>query len=114
MRRSPSIPEDRDVYLVLDHFGERLGRAWAETDEDRTDRQTVIRDLLDGQHSNPVRVVAFNIAEGWSRDVSEVIADELARPLTIEGREVPPSLQDFLNRHGGRPAQLLLPLRSAA
>ena len=41
MRRSPSIvPEtdDREIYLVLDDFGTRLGRAWAETDEERTDR----------------------------------------------------------------------------
>jgi hypothetical protein len=52
MRRSPSIvpdPEDREIYLVLDDFGEQLGRAWAETDEERTDRKTVVADLLEGQ-----------------------------------------------------------------
>jgi hypothetical protein len=34
------VPEtdDRDVYLVLDDFGGRLGRAWRETDEESTDR----------------------------------------------------------------------------
>jgi hypothetical protein len=26
---------------------------------------TVIIELMDGQYSNPVRVVAFNTAEGW-------------------------------------------------
>jgi hypothetical protein len=70
MRRSPSIvpdPDDRDIYLVLDDFGGRLGRAWPETDEERTDREIVITDLMTGQYSNPVRVVAFNTAEGWSR-----------------------------------------------
>jgi hypothetical protein len=36
---------------------------------------------MDGQFSNPVRVVAFNTAEGWSRDVSEEIADELRQRL---------------------------------
>jgi hypothetical protein len=74
MRRSPSIapasPDDRDTYLVLDDFGERLGRAWRETGEERTDRETVISDLIDGQYSNPARVIAFNTAERWSRDVS--------------------------------------------
>ena len=43
MRRSPSIvPEadDREIYLVLDDFGGRLGHAWPETDEERTDRET--------------------------------------------------------------------------
>ena len=63
MRNSPSIvpdPDNRDIYLVLDDFGGHLGRAWPEADEERTDRETVITDLMDGQFSNPVRVVAFN------------------------------------------------------
>ena len=79
MRYSPSIvPEDseRGVYLVLEDFGP-LGRAWRETDDGETDRATVIRDLLDGQYENPVRIVAFNTAEGWSRDVTEDIASDL-------------------------------------
>jgi hypothetical protein len=82
MNNSPSIVpslEDRDIYLVLDDFGGRLGRAWSETGEKHTDRETLITDLMTGQYSNPVRVVAFNTAEGWSRDVSEEIADELMR-----------------------------------
>lgn len=118
MRYSPSIvpgPDDREVYLLLSDFGACLGRAWAEINEERTDRETVIRDLLSGQYSNPVRVVAFNTEEGWSRDVSEEIADEVAQRLAIDWREVPPSLEGFLDRHGiGRPMQLPLPLRGAA
>ena len=88
MHRSPSIvPEtdDREIYLVLDDFGGHLGRAWPEADEERTDRETVIIDLMDGQFSNPVRVVAFNTAEGWSRDLSEEIADELRQRLRLVG-----------------------------
>jgi hypothetical protein len=81
MRRSPSISpslsDDLDVYLVPDDFSERVGRAWRETGQERCDRESMIRDLLEGQYSNPVRVVAFNTAEGWSRDVSEEIADEI-------------------------------------
>ena len=49
MPRSPSIvPEDtdRDIYLVLDHFG-ILGRVWRERDDGDADRTTLIRDLLD-------------------------------------------------------------------
>ena len=68
--RSPSIvpPEaDQDTYLVLDDFGGRLGRAWRETDEEATDRETLIRNLTDDQYSHPARIVAFNTAEGWSR-----------------------------------------------
>src|SRR5262245_50750533 len=82
MFSSPSIvpdTDDHDVYLVLDEFGGRLGRVWRETDEDRTDREIVITDLMTGQYCDPVRVVAFNTAEGWSRDVTSDIADELAK-----------------------------------
>jgi hypothetical protein len=100
MSQSPSIvPEDdnRDVYLVLDDFGGRLGRAWRETNE-VTDRATVVRDLLDSQYVNPVRIVAFNTAEGWSRDVSSEIAAELIERCTERG-EIPDCLRDILRRY---------------
>jgi hypothetical protein len=102
MPRSPSIvPEDtnRAVYLVLDHFGV-LGRVWRETDETDANRARVIQDLLDGQYEEPVRIVAFNTAEGWSRDVTDDIARELRKRCADRG-ETPERLQDFLDEHGG-------------
>ena len=72
VRTSPSIAPnglERDIYLVLDDFG-RLGLAWRETDEAGTNRPMLIRNLLEGQYENPARIVAFNTAEGWSRDVT--------------------------------------------
>ena len=71
------VPEEdtrRDIYLVLDDFGS-LGRVWRETDEAGTNRTWMIRNLLEGQYENPVRIVAFNMAEGWCRDVTLDIAD---------------------------------------
>jgi hypothetical protein len=118
MHSSPSIvpdPDDRDIYLVLDDFGGRLGRVWRETDEYRTDREIVITDLMTGQYSNPVRVIAFNTAQGWSRDMSEEIADELAKWFSEHDREVPPGLEDFIEHHRTvMSEQLPLPLRGAA
>ena len=61
MRTSPSIAPhgpEQDTYLVLEDFGQ-LGRAWRETDGDATDRETLIRDLVEGDYNNPVRIVAF-------------------------------------------------------
>jgi hypothetical protein len=84
MRRSnwtPSIVpdgDDQNVYLVVDDFG-RNGRAYRETDVENADLETVIIDLLDGQYKNPIRVIGFNTAEGWSQDVSADVADELRR-----------------------------------
>lgn len=98
MPRSPSlVPEvaHRDIYLVLDDFG-HLGRAWRETDEAGANRATLVRNLLDGQYEDPVRIVAFNTAEGWSRDVTVEIADEVRRRF-IEYDEVPASLLKFLD-----------------
>ena len=98
MRTSPSmVPQvgDQDTYLVLDDLGGRYGRAWRETDEESTDRETLIRDLFAGEYSNPVRIVAFNTAEGWSRDVTVDIADELRRQY-VEYDEVPTSVLRFV------------------
>jgi hypothetical protein len=86
---------EREVYLVLDDFGRR-GRAWRETDEAETDRETLVRDLLAGQYEDPVRIVAFNTAKGWSRDATVEIADEVRRRF-IEYDEVPASLLRFLD-----------------
>jgi len=97
MRTSPSIvPQraDQDTYLVLEDFG-RLGCAWRETDADDADRETLIRDLVEGQYSHPVRIVAFNTAEGWARDVTMDVVDELRRRYAQFG-EVPGPILDFM------------------
>jgi hypothetical protein len=62
----PHGPAEQDVYLVLEDFGRRLGRAWCEVAEEDTGRATLMRHLLEGQYSHPVRIVAFNTAERWS------------------------------------------------
>ena len=93
MLRALSIePErfDRDIYLVLDDFGARYGRAWRET----RDRETVIRCLLAGEFSDPIRIIVFNTVEGWSRDVTVDIADEVRRRYA-EMDDVPDSVLQF-------------------
>ena len=106
MRRSnwtPSIVpggSDQTVYLVADDFG-KIGRAWRETDYESTDLETLIQDLLSGQYCNPIRVVGFNTAERWSEDVSEDVAKELRRRCDLQMRDLPESIQDFVERHAG-------------
>ena len=115
MRRTgwtPSIVpkgDDQNVYLVVDDFG-RNGRSYRETDVETADLETVILDLLEGQYNNPIRVVAFNTAEGWSQDVSEDIAQELRRRCDLQLRDAPSSIQDFVERHEGNGRQLTLRL----
>jgi hypothetical protein len=76
-----------------------LPAAWREADYDTTDIETVIQDLLTGQYSNPIRVVAFNTAERWSEDVSEDVARELRRRCDLQMRELPALISDFVERH---------------
>jgi hypothetical protein len=82
MRTSPSIvpSDDQDVYLVEDDLG-HWGRVWTETDAGSTDLETVIIDMLSGQYRNPVRVIAFNVSEGWCRDAFEGRRDRVEAPL---------------------------------
>jgi hypothetical protein len=97
MSTSPSIvPQwaDEDTYLVLDDFGQ-IGCAWRETDMKSADRERLIRDLADGHYRHPLRIVAFNTAEGWSRDVTMDIADELRRRYDEFG-ELSASAFDFI------------------
>jgi len=98
MRISPSIvphATDRDIYLVLEDFG-WIGCCWRETDKVSTEREAVIRALVEGEFIKPVRIVAFNTAEGWSRDVTVEIAEELRRRY-VEFGEVPNSIIDLMD-----------------
>jgi hypothetical protein len=70
----PRYPEnDVTAYIVLEDFGD-LGRAFRETDIAEADHDTIVRNMISGEYEDPLRVVAFNTVEGWSRDVSEEIA----------------------------------------
>jgi hypothetical protein len=89
--------DDQETYLVLDDFG-TIGQAWRETDLNRANLEAIITDLLDDQYSNPVRVISFNIAEGWVRDVSDEIAQQVRKRCADEGRELPPHVQEFVER----------------
>jgi hypothetical protein len=99
MRRSwtPSIVpsgHDQTVYLVINNFG-NLGSAFAETDVDKADLETIIGDLMSGQYGAPVRVVAFNTAEQWSADVSQDVAHEIRRRADLAGDDLAPSIAEF-------------------
>jgi hypothetical protein len=97
---APGSDDHRTVYLVLDNFGGRMGRSWRETEDGQTDLASLMIDLVDGQYNDPVRVVAFNMAEGWARDASREIADLIAYGRERDSADVPPFLRNFVARHG--------------
>ena len=113
MRKSswtPSIVprgDDRDVYMVADDVG-RHGRVWREADVESTDFETVVSDLLEGQYSNQSGFL-FQRREGLSRDVAGDIARDLRRRCDLQLRDLPSSIQDFVDEARG-PRQLTLRL----
>ena len=89
---------DVTVHIVLDDYG-KAGRVYRETDEQGASIENVIDDLLTGQFNNPVRVVAFNTSEGWSRDVSEDVAREVLKRVAEHGRPLAASSRKFLESY---------------
>ena len=105
-----SFTPEQDLHFVLCDFG-RSGRAYVETDPSQADASTVVRNLLEGQYAQPVRVLALNVEEGWVRDVSRIIAAKVQDVARHNGQGVTRGTRDFIEAHGD-PAdqQQVLPL----
>jgi len=73
---APDEPGDEGtVYIVLNDFGP-LGQAYVETDAAEADDAAIVSKILNGEYSNPVRVVAYNTAKNWIHFVG---------PMTVSG-----------------------------
>ena len=103
----PSL--DEDIHLVLCRFG-RSGLAYVETDPKEADATTVVRNLLYGQYGEPLRVVAVNVEEGWSRDVSEAIAYKVQQLAHQDDIELTDGTLAFIDAHTEAVLQPTLPL----
>ena len=56
---------------------------------------------MTGQFSKPQRVVAFNTAEGWARDVSEDVAWEVLKRAVERASPLPSGTRQFTIFHVG-------------
>ena len=94
------VPQDTPtVHLVLDDLMP-LGKVYRETDQAEADRETVINNFMSGQFYKPLRVVAFNLGEGWVSDVSEDIAREIIARAHTEDADLPEATRGFTRFHG--------------
>jgi hypothetical protein len=93
---APKLTDNVTFHIVLNDFGE-AGRAFVETDEAEADEWTIVRKICNGEYLNPTRVVAFNIAEGWSRDVTDDIAQSV-REVGRRDNYLSKSAQEFVER----------------
>ena len=93
------VPQDTPtVRLVLDDLTP-LGKVYRETDQAEADRETIIHNFLTGQFYRPLKVVAFNLGEGWVSDVSEDIARELITRAHAEDANLPQATRHFIERY---------------
>jgi hypothetical protein len=65
---------------------------------------------LDGQYDRPLRIIALNADEGWSKDVSEAIAAKVREVADHEDQELTSGTLAFIEEHIGRISQPTLPL----
>jgi hypothetical protein len=94
----PDLPDnDVTVYLVLNDY--RTGLAYVETALDEADLETIIRNFVADEYDSALRVVAFNAAEGWSRDVSEDIAGEIIDRAYDADETLTEGTKRFIDRH---------------
>jgi hypothetical protein len=94
----PLPNNDTDVYIVIEDFG-RHGRSYLETDLTQADRATIVRNFISGQYDDALRVISFNVAEGWSRDVSEDIAGEIIDRAYDGDETLTEGTKRFIDRH---------------
>jgi hypothetical protein len=85
---------DETIYLVVDRLGRRDGLD-REIEVERPDVETIIAELISGRFNDPIRVVAFNTLEHWTKDISAEIAAEIQVRCDIEGEEIPEYIRDF-------------------
>jgi hypothetical protein len=104
----PGARPDQDYYLVINDF--RSGPSFLETDLSRADLETIIRNLMVGEYSDPLRVIMLNPETRRCEDVSHAVAAEVLRRFALEGRELPERLEGFIESHIGPDRQLTLRL----
>jgi len=106
---------DQTIYLVVDRLvvGSVAPRDTSvEREIERLGLEEVLGDLLAGRFQDPIRIVAFNTLEHWSKDISTDIADELLCRCDSDGLDPPPYLASFMEAHLGRPQRTTRPSRA--
>lgn len=94
---------DETLYVVVDN----RRHAGGETRFERADLQTIIDEFMAGRFFDPIRVLAFNTLEHWSKDLSRDVAMEVQARCDIDSMPIPDHVRDFLDTHRlARVAQL--------
>ena len=74
---------------------------------DEASEATIVQRIIEGQFSRPIKVVAFNTEQGWSRDVTQEIATKLL-DLNRNGVALSAAAREFVERVMGQPATAIV------
>jgi hypothetical protein len=77
------------------------GEVFREVPVNSTNLEQVLADLMEDQYVELVRVVCFNVQEGWSRDMSAEVAQRIERCSTEIVHNLPKSLCRFIAKQRG-------------
>ena len=102
---SQNVPygADETVFVVIDNSG---APGSVHRQVECTDLDAVISNLITGQFSDPLQVVAFNTLEHWTQDMSADVANEIQARCDIKAAPMPEHLEDFVRRHVRRVREL--------
>jgi len=96
------MPDPTGPYHVVEClFAGRL-RYFREIELVAASREALIHDLIAGEFDHPTRVIAFDVDEGWARDVSADVATDLAIAAGRDHAVLTLAVRDFCERHGAR------------
>src|SRR5262249_17823522 len=100
-----SIVPDREhtTYLLLDEMTNQHVSIWPEISADQAKEATIVQWIIEGQFSRPIKIVAFNTDDGWSRDVTHDIAAKLL-VLNQNGVALGAAAREFVERVTGQSA----------
>ena len=95
--KSPSIvPGQANVTMHVIECRSNKVSFFRERDSDRFGLRDTVDDILTGQVEDVARVYAFNLAEGWSRDVTEDVCRDVANRAANEGHEISRELYELI------------------
>ena len=102
----PNQGTPHTTYLVLDKVGS-YGPIWREMSDGEANETTILDWIAQGQFDCPLRVVAFETKEHWSRDVTQEIATKLLE-LNQNGLALSAVARDFVERVTGQSARAIV------
>ncbi len=87
-----------DLTVVVEHSG-KVSRVYHENEFQPSTFQSVVQSFLLGRYTEPIRVMAFNKARRYWRDISKDIAEVVLRSALRKGQQVPEATRGFIEYH---------------